>query len=240
MRPHGTQQRGGPGLAVLDRPFHRRGRPRPCRDAGGDIDQHGGGGLTPYRQVGARVAGIDEATGAEPADQSLGLGAAFQVVRGGRGDDLIEQVEMGGDPVGHHLIGGGGQHDAAAFGALAADVIEHRLVVRQQFRVERRGRGDAGFQVGRSTGAAGDDGAEPQAARQGDQALQQGVGANQRAVQIDAERRQIGARRRLGDPARRRRGQCRVAGVRDHVAPIDIMPSGGCKASQARCVMNVI
>jgi hypothetical protein len=210
--------------------------------------------MPPHREVGARVPGVNETGGTEAGDQRLGFRGTFEVVARGRGDDLVEQSQMRGDSFGHGLIGGGGEHDAPAFGAFSADVVQQGLVVGQQRRIAGREVRHTRLEPGPAGGKRTEDGARVHGAQKRDHPLHQRVGADQRAVEIDAKRQQFcrGRLERGGDDIRVRRscektrhsvansvagirgvgirGDHATATARNHMEPIDITAYRRCKA----------
>ena len=166
---------------------------RAARRAGGGVGDHGLLAVLEEREVGQRVADVGEVV-AEAGLEGGEFVFAGEVELAVGGEDAGEEAEMGGDAVGGVGVGGGGEVDGAAGGALLLKVLEEFAVVGEVGDVELDGVGEMAFEGGfaldepagnvqqRGGVMAGD----------GEGGVVQGVGLDEGSVQVDAEHWQGG------------------------------------------------
>jgi hypothetical protein len=96
-------------------------------------------------QVGHRVADVGEAW--KTRLELRELFAALQIQSAVAGEHLVEELEMGRDPIGDRAIRRGGEHDFAAVRALLADVLDDILAIGEPCGVDVDARRDLVLQA---------------------------------------------------------------------------------------------
>src|ERR1700748_3865116 len=158
-----------------------------ARYRGTQIDQKGRAGCFPDRKIAFVVSGISKATPAKACAQRGSLGAAFEILGLIRCDNFVKQADMIGNGICDGVVGCGGQYQMTAVTLFLCQIVQQRLVVGQQSRIERCIGGDAVFESRAPTQEQCRDGVEQTSvAWVGSYAFQQGVGIGQRSIEINA------------------------------------------------------
>ena len=116
-------------------------------EAGGGVGDHGLLAVLKEREVGEGVADVGEVV-AEAGLEGGEFVFAGEVELAVGGEDAGEDAEVGGDAVGGVGVGGGGEVDWAAGGALLFKILEEFAVVGEVGDVELNGVGEVALEGG--------------------------------------------------------------------------------------------
>ena len=160
---------------------------------GGGVGDHGLLTVLEEREVGEGVADVGEVV-AEAGLEGGELVFAGEVELAVGGEDAGEEAEVVGDAVGGVGVGGGGEVDGTAGGALLLKILKEFAVVGEVGDVEVDGVGkmafEGGFALEEPAGKLQQSGWVM--AGDGEGGVVEGVGFDEGSIQVDAEHRQSG------------------------------------------------